>query len=365
MDPAQEPPDENIAWHIYVGTIVTIVPATIAVILRFISRHVARAGLWLDDYTIAIALAINWVMAILRWVQILVFGVGRHAYYLPDDKIQGFFKSFLASQIIYFLNAVFTKAALLLLYYRIFGVVKHFRWALCATWFLVIGYFIACTIVSIAECLPVAKFWNPSGPGSCIDMVAFFRWNGVTNLILDVLVLCLPFPMAWRLQMTTRQKLILTGIFMLGGFVCIVSVMRIASFDFTEMYDPTWTGVNSSMYSSIEQSVGIICACLPTLRPLFRSLYGPSRDHSNRAPVSSSSSSSSQNRHSICPQTPSSGTETSVLTLTKPSPARTTAPQACLFDMEVYNVVDRESLSLEYGDGHQVDRCVSRVESMV
>jgi hypothetical protein len=56
MASAQAPPDENIAWHLYVGTIVTIVPATIAVILRFISRHVARVGLWWDDYTIAIAL---------------------------------------------------------------------------------------------------------------------------------------------------------------------------------------------------------------------------------------------------------------------------------------------------------------------
>lgn len=56
MAPAQAPPDDSIAWHVYVGTITPIVPATILVILRFISRHVARAGLWWDDYTIAIAL---------------------------------------------------------------------------------------------------------------------------------------------------------------------------------------------------------------------------------------------------------------------------------------------------------------------
>jgi hypothetical protein len=86
-----------------------------------------------------------------------------------------------------------------------------------ASWFLIIGYFIACTIVSIVGCFPVAEFWNPSVAGSCTDMLNYFRWNGVTNLLLDVLVLCLPFPMAWRLKTTIRQKIILTGIFMLGG----------------------------------------------------------------------------------------------------------------------------------------------------
>jgi hypothetical protein len=53
---AQYQPTKDISWHILVGTIVTIVPATLCVILRFISRHVSCAGLWWDDYTIAAAL---------------------------------------------------------------------------------------------------------------------------------------------------------------------------------------------------------------------------------------------------------------------------------------------------------------------
>jgi hypothetical protein len=36
------------------------------------------------------------------------------------------------------------------------------------------------------------------------------------------------------------------------------------------------------MWSSIEQSVAILCGCLPTLRPLFRRLYGSTdHDHSH------------------------------------------------------------------------------------
>lgn len=49
-------PDDNIAYHIWIGTIVTLVPATIAVVLRYLARHLSRAGLWWDDYLIVVSL---------------------------------------------------------------------------------------------------------------------------------------------------------------------------------------------------------------------------------------------------------------------------------------------------------------------
>lgn len=58
--------------------------------------------------------------------------------------------------------------------------------------------------------------------------------------------------------------------------VCIVSILRITSFNQSNQNDPTYTSIDTAMWSSIEQSVGIVCACLPTLRPLFRRLYGAS-----------------------------------------------------------------------------------------
>lgn len=126
-------------------------------------------------------------------------------------------QSFIAVQITYFTNAVFTKASLLILYHRVFGVVTGFRWALWISGAIITSYFIACVIASVAGCDPVSYFWDKDQPGSCIDEVNFFRWNGIVNLLLDVLVLSLPFPMTWRVKTSIRQKLILSGIFALGG----------------------------------------------------------------------------------------------------------------------------------------------------
>ncbi|KAL4947390.1 hypothetical protein BDW69DRAFT_178501 [Aspergillus filifer] len=304
---------EDIAYQIWVGTIVTVVAATIAVVLRFISRYIAKAGFWWDDWVIVASLLVNWAMAITRWVQVLNFHFGDHAQDIPLQDIIDYQQSFMAIQLVYFTNAVLTKASLLLLYQRIFSVIQRFRYALFISWFLIIGYFVACVIASILGCIPVSYLWdrfagpdpeeNNNAPGSCFNEIAFFRWNGIANMLLDVLMLLLPIPMVWHMSTTLRQKLILTGIFTVGGFVCVVSLLRIISFDTNDRTDPTYTQIPSSMWSSVEQGTGIVCACLPTLRPLRR-LFGRryrqdsgktgSSDHGPPSPISDSNSFSKQ-----------------------------------------------------------------------
>lgn len=119
-------------------------------------------------------------------------------------------------QTLYFLNAVLTKTSLLFLYYRIFGVVKYFRYALWASAFVVLAYWIPTTILAFLGCTPFERNWDKSIPGSCVNLVAFFRWNGICNLLIDVLILALPLPMVWRLNVAVRQRVELSGIFLLG-----------------------------------------------------------------------------------------------------------------------------------------------------
>lgn len=115
---------------------------------------------------------------------------------------------------------VLTKPSLPLFYYQTFGVVSCFCWALWVSGNLIISYYIACIITSVAGRLPVAKFWKAKFwnlDRTCIDEAAFFRWNCVANMILDAAVLYLPYVMARRLQATMRQKDILAGMFLLGN----------------------------------------------------------------------------------------------------------------------------------------------------
>lgn len=55
--------------------------------------------------------------------------------------------------------------------------------------------------------------------------------------------------------------------------VCITSIMRITAYKPNQLKDNTYSGVGSMTWSIVEQGIGIVCACLPTLRPLVSCIY--------------------------------------------------------------------------------------------
>lgn len=90
--------DDNISYRIWIGTIVPVVPATIITVMRFTARLVWQVGLWWDDYTIAVALVINWAMAATRWAQILMYDYGQHTQFVPYGKVANFQKVCISSR---------------------------------------------------------------------------------------------------------------------------------------------------------------------------------------------------------------------------------------------------------------------------
>ncbi|MBE7158879.1 MAG: hypothetical protein INR62_10695, partial [Rhodospirillales bacterium] len=55
----EAPPDNSIAWHLWVGVLTTGIPAALAVILRFYARMKGRIPLKADDWLIVGALVGN------------------------------------------------------------------------------------------------------------------------------------------------------------------------------------------------------------------------------------------------------------------------------------------------------------------
>lgn len=49
-------PDEDAAWRVWVGSIVSVVLATAAVAARLVARYLSAAPFWWDDVTIVLAL---------------------------------------------------------------------------------------------------------------------------------------------------------------------------------------------------------------------------------------------------------------------------------------------------------------------
>ena len=77
----------------------------------------------------------------------------------------------------------------------------------------------AYTFVYIFQCVPVEQVWTMSvgQPGrKCWSENADYSF-AISSIILDAIILVMPMPFVWRLQMPVRQKVVVSAIFLLGA----------------------------------------------------------------------------------------------------------------------------------------------------
>lgn len=114
--------------------------------------------------------------------------------------------------------------------------------------------------------------------------------NAGVNIITDVLVASLPLPFLNQLQLPKRQRIALMVVFALGGFTCIISILRLQSLlVFLQTTDISYHNPLAAIWSNLEVNIGILCSCLPTLKAMvtryfpraFNSSYLRGSDHSH------------------------------------------------------------------------------------
>ena len=73
---------------------------------------------------------------------------------------------------------------------------------------------IACVIV---HCIPFTALWDPTVPAHCVNVDEVILVCGVLNFTTDLAILIMPMPELWKLNITRKQKLQVTFLFLLGG----------------------------------------------------------------------------------------------------------------------------------------------------
>lgn len=144
-------------------------------------------------------------------------GLGKHVWIVPIEDVVTVMQILFAYVLIYVVTVPLIKFSILLLYRRIFGM----TWTIWVCMLLTAGYFVSCAVAFLVCCQPVSYYWSqyadPTG-GKCVfDLYPFYIGNAAANLTTDVLILLVPIPLTWKLQMRTSQKILIIGIFLLGG----------------------------------------------------------------------------------------------------------------------------------------------------
>ncbi|GAQ35241.1 integral membrane protein [Aspergillus niger] len=277
--------EENRYWK----NVLTIVPiigaalATVSYVLRLYSRRFTTAGLKVEDWLMGVGLILSYC-ATAFVVDTAFNGVGLPVSSLPADERRRIQFGSWMIQKFWAPSAAFVKISIVVFLKRLLGTVRAY--AIISN--ILIG-FIACwavtaLLVNIFQCTPVQYYYDKDLNGHCMSgQRAFFQAMGAFSLVEDVIVLCLPTPIVWGLQITFRQKIAVTLVFSLGGLVCIFSLMRLIEFRNFVTTDLASSSAKESVWTCLELDVAIICGCLPLMKPLIQGFLGKVRSGVSKA----------------------------------------------------------------------------------
>ena len=122
----------------------------------------------------------------------------------------------IAAEVIYATGVVLVKFSLIFLYRRIFPN-RRLHISLWIVGGVVICMGIAADFLAIFNCVPVRGSWDPTIKARCINFNAWIIVHGTQNVVTDFVLLCLPMPLVWRLNMAVTRKIQVSSIFVLGA----------------------------------------------------------------------------------------------------------------------------------------------------
>ena len=106
--------------------------------------------------------------------------------------------------------------SILLLYIRLFGINRPFRYACYALMTLVTGYCTALILANIFQCNPIIAGWDFFAPGHCASLVKINIAIGGFNILSDFAIVVAPVPLILRLQLRPAKMVGLLAILATG-----------------------------------------------------------------------------------------------------------------------------------------------------
>ncbi|ORY07908.1 hypothetical protein BCR34DRAFT_603713 [Clohesyomyces aquaticus] len=260
--------------------------AIFSVWLRFLSRRLAKQPYGIDDWLIIPALVCSCAWTLNALICTQAGNLGGHTQLTANgdpanlETYRVFLKQYYVLVVLWTPGVGFTKLSVAFLYKRIFATHRFILAAWTMIWFLVL-WILAFTLVALFPCAPIHVYWSGSAAAQdakCINLPAMYIVNKATNAILDLATLILPIACIYRLQIPLRQKLAIVGIFALGGLVLVTGVVRLVthirayySLRRHELTDLTYEDAPSVLWVAVELPLGVICANLPLMCPVWKS----------------------------------------------------------------------------------------------
>ncbi|KAF7560284.1 hypothetical protein G7046_g3874 [Stylonectria norvegica] len=257
-------------------------------------------NLGLDDWLCGAGLIASILVSssLFMFLQSLVFKLNYYGWddaLVPDyDPSPGLWWNFF-EQLCYNPVLAFVKGSVLAFLLRLQGnktVVYRVIWGLIIANVL---HAIAIFFAALFQCVPLHANWHPElrkDPNTkCIDS-SFHIIQSSLTILMDVMVLALPFWIFLGLRMPRGAKIAVLGVFAIGILVPIVAVIRLVNL-YRLLYKNGKTRHHNIAYvwTPVEVNLALISCSMPALRPLFSRWYpkvfGRMSDKSSNPPYGS------------------------------------------------------------------------------
>lgn len=214
------------AVGVIIATTLLVLVASIAIVLRFAARKKTN-GTGLDDWAALTAYVFLVSVAVCHYLILSPYGsAGQPQSALGAQQLRRFLVVLYADNLCYTCCTAAVKLSLLLLLRRIFASSRPFRATTTAFAAVLVVWCLTVVFFQVFSCAPVHSFWDFADRRSCIDTTKFYNGVAISNILFDFILLALPLPMIWQLQMSIRKKIQVSFIFILGGFTIVCSILR-------------------------------------------------------------------------------------------------------------------------------------------
>ncbi|KAL8783596.1 MAG: hypothetical protein Q9213_004525 [Squamulea squamosa] len=242
-----------------------------AVIARVATKLAISRRFTSDDFLIFVALGLSigqGVSVILQTAN----GLGKHADTLSAPQLDKFFKKQYdyISNLLFVLNLCLAKLSVLQMLGAITPIKTHIRMVVGVGAFVLV-WSLASIFAAAFQCrLP--KPWKVTENG-CIDRTGFWDSYGALNLVTEAALLALPLIVVWKIHTQPKKKTVI--------FLCFASrIVVLAAIIVQLVYhnhaahtsDITFKMWPVVLSAQTVQSLSIITACIPCLKPFLESL---------------------------------------------------------------------------------------------
>ncbi|KAJ6020788.1 hypothetical protein N7540_006292 [Penicillium herquei] len=111
--------------------------------------------------------------------------------------------------------------------------------------------------------------WDLTVKGTCGDGTALMYTSAGFNLVIDLVVIALPMPVIWTLQMPKDRKAGVIGAFLLGLITAGINIGRLFQIKLCDQTNMTFCALDGNILVAAEMCAGIIVSCAPMMGAIF------------------------------------------------------------------------------------------------